>query len=573
MPGIYGYVKNAKEYGSINNMSTILHHHKNFIKENNYEDNIFAASHIHLGNIKHHKGLFFRNGIYISIEGEQYDYSNSIFEDLMFNAYMENNLDYFLNKLDGYFNAIIYDSINKKVFLISDRYGMRMLYYYYKDGDFAFSGEVKGLFGLNFVDNEIDSNQIDVFMDLGYLLEDNTWHKHIKLIKPATILEFDITSKELTQRYYWKWSEINYSDMCFDEAVDRLGDLWLKSVEKRFSPNSNIGVSLSGGLDSRAIFAAINAIYPDSDGVAYTFGIPNCDDMRIAKQCVAQTKWTHREFYLTDNNWFEPRKDRIWFTDGMFNLKHMHGSEFLDEISELVKINMNGYAGDAILGGGWLDRIPLDTYPRDEFMSIFYGDYVHKCNFVDTFYDIKKIEPHLFMNRVRRFTNMGTVNSLTNIDQRKPFFDNKIVEFIYSLPDSYRQNNSLYSSMLLKFFPKFYKNIPWQNTGKTIDKKVSSSNTMKIIKKIKRIPFKLGLMQDSGYTNYIKWINEKNINHELHKILNSKNAFYSKYTNIDFEVKYLNKKFKGIRNYDEKILRATTIEIYLQKLNILKTTE
>ena len=83
-----------------------------------------------------------------------------------------------------------------------------MLYFYYKDGNFAFSSEVKGLLALDFVDKEIDPNQIDVFMDLGYLLEDNTWHKHIKLIKPATILEFDIDTKELNHRYYWKWSEI-----------------------------------------------------------------------------------------------------------------------------------------------------------------------------------------------------------------------------------------------------------------------------------------------------------------------------------------------------------------------------
>ncbi len=570
MPGIYGYIKKDKEDNQLENMTKILNHQQHFIKEDDFVDENFSSSHIHLGNFKTTKDMFFKDGIYISIEGEQYDYKDISFEELIFNSYKENKLDSFLNKLDGYFNAVIYDSNIKKLFLISDRYGMRMLYFYFKDGNFAFSAEVKGLLALDFVDKEIDSNQIDIFMDLGYLLEDNTWHKYIKLIKPATILEFDIDTKELTHRYYWKWSEIKPSNLSFDEAVDKLGELWLKAVEKRFNPNEKIGISLSGGLDSRAIFAALNTLYPDSEGTAYTFGIPNCDDMKIAKQCVSQTKWKHKEFYFTSDNWFEPRKDRVWFTDGMMNLKHMHGSEFLNDISKSININLNGYAGDAILGGGWLRRIPLDTLPTNESMKSFYGKYVSNCNFNDFLYEINKIEPHLFMNRVRRFTNMGTVNGLTNVEQRKPFFDNQIVELVYSIPDFYRQDNKLYSSMLLKFFPKFYKNIPWQNTGKTIDNKDSTNKILKIFKKIKRIPFKLGLVQDSGYTNYIKWIEEKYINAELHKLLNSKNALYSKYTDIDFKTKYLDKKFKGLKNYDEKILRAATIEIYLQKLNHLE---
>jgi len=550
MPGIYGYVKKHNEHSQLSSMTKKLHYYKHFRKDDDFIDNDFEASHLHLGNMKKDTKVFFKDNVYISIEGEQYDFKERNFEELLFEAYKNKNLEQFLNKLDGYFNAVIYDRNIKKVFLISDRYGMRMLYYYFKDGRFAFSGEVKGLLGLDFVDSSIDSNQIDCFMDLGYLLEDYSWHKHIKLIKPATIIEFDINSKELIQRYYWKWSQIKPQNISFHEAVDRLGQLWLKAVKKRFDPNEKIGISLSGGLDSRAILAAVNKLYPDFKGYAYTFGIPNCDDIIIAKLCIAKTKWEHREFHFTSNNWFESRKKKVWFTDGMLNLMHMHGSEFLDEVSEHIDFNLNGYLGDVVFGGGWLGMLPFNKRATNENLKIFYKNWINICKIDDDFYDIDKCEPHLYMNRFRRFTNMGTVNTLYKIDVRKPFFDNEVIEFIHSLPDEYRENNKLYSAMLLKFFPDFYKDIPWQKTGKTIDKKNSNSLVGKV----------------RSYTDYKNWIKDDYVAKELMKILDKEKAMYPKYTNVDFKRKYLLPHLNGSKDYSEEILRAVTVELYLKML-------
>lgn len=571
MPGVYGYIKRFREDNQLKAMTKILYHNENFIKEDDFNDDTFAYSHIHLGNMKSYDGLFFRDGIYIAVEGEQYDYKNINFEDLIFKAYTENNLDSFLNKLDGYFNAMIYDSIKKKVFLISDRYGLRMLYFYYKDGNFAFSGEVKGLLGLDFVNKEFDGSQIDIFMNVGHLLEDNTWYKYIKLMRPATIMELDIDSSGLTQKYYWKWSEIKPSNIGFDDAVDRLGEIWLKAVKKRFNQECNVGVLLSGGLDSRAIFAAINKLYPKYEGVAYTFGISNCDDIKIAKQCIEQTKWKHKEFYFTNNNWFEPRKNRIWFTDGMLNLKHMHGSEFFKAIGNDKRFIIGGVFGDIILRFTSLQGkdAAYDKRVNNELAQLFYKGYSNQDFIMDSFYNINNCDPFTLMNDGRRFSNMGVFNTSDSFDFRVPFFDNALIEFIYSVSDSYRKDNRLYSSMLLKFFPEFFKYIPWANTGKTIDKKMSSNKIMTILKKIKRIPYKMGLLYDGGFVDYLKWIEQKEVKKELNDLLDPGRALYSKYTNVDFKFKYLNKKLKGIRKYDEMILRAATIEIYLRKLDSL----
>lgn len=554
MSGIYGYIKKDKRDNKIVNMSKALNYQDNFIQDDIFSDDYIECSHIHIGNIKRDNKYFFKNGIYISVEGEQYDFNDKSFEEFLYEAYINNTLEEKLNKLDGYFHALIYDSNIKKLFLISDRYGMRMLYYYYKDNNFAFSGEVKGLLELDFVEKNLSQKSFDCFIDLGYLLEDNTWFEDIKLIKPATIMEFDLTTKELSQRYYWSWAEIKPQNISFENAVDIVGELFIKAVEKRFNPNQKIGVALSGGLDSRAIFAAVDYLYPNNKGLAYTFGVDGCDDIEIAKLVISKTNWEHKIFNFTSNNWFEPRKFRNWVVDGMLNIIHMHGSEFLTEIRKENEFIVGGVIGDIVLRFSSLQNKVLahDKRITSEIAELFYKNHSSKEWIEDSFYDIERTEPFLLMNDGRRFSNMGISNSSDSLNYRCPFMDNQLLEFIYSIPDEYRNNNKLYSAMLLKFFPKFFKDIPWQNTRKNLDG--TNSSYLKNENIIR------------GYINYAGAIREKSVLDEIFKILDYETSIYKNFTKTDAIKTYLQPHLDSIQvNHIEKIFRFVTAEMYFKE--------
>ena len=555
MPGIYGYIKQSIDDKQIENMSKELFYQNNFIQDNTFSNDYLEFSHIHIGNIKKNNNYFLQDGIYISIEGEQYDFSNISFEEFLFNAYKNNCLKEKLHDLDGYFNAIIYDSNINKVFLVSDRYGMQMLYYYFKDGNFAWSGEVKGLLGLNFVNKTISKESFDCFIDLGYLLEDNTWFKNIKLIKPATIMEFNLNTKKLSQKYYWKWSEIKPSNLSFDQAVDKVGSIFIDAVKKRFNPNDKIGIALSGGLDSRAIFAAINKLYPNFKGLATTFGIDGCDDIEIAKLVISKTNWEHQVFHFTSNNWFEPRLKQNWKTDGMLNIMHMHGIELLQELKN-KNFTIGGAIGDIVLRFSSLQN-KTNCYNKkidNNIAKIFYKGYSSNEWLNDDFYDINNSEPFLLMNDGRRFSNMGIVNSSSYVGYRYPFLDNQLLEIIYSLPDEYREGNKLYKEMLLKKFPDFFKDIPWQNTRRNLDgtesKYLNKDNVIR------------------GYLNYAGAIREKSILAEIFKILDYEKSYYKNFTNINAIETYLKPHLDSMQvNHIEKIFRFITAELYLRDVN------
>ena len=578
MPGIYGLVSKEDTKSNLIHMSKSMYLYEHFIQDELFYDDSIAASRAHTGLVGTDHSPIKLNELYVWVEGEAYNVSEVAKElnlkanslpTLLLKADESKQLDKCLNRLDGYFCAAIYDKENQKIKLISDRYGMRFLHWYHHEGIFAWGSEVKAMLAIGNIDKSLNLESFNCFMQLGYLLDENTWFKHIKLIKPATILEYDIYSDSIKQSHYWSWSEIEPSHISFDKAVDQLGELFIQAVSKRFNPKEKIGISLSGGLDSRAIFAAVDHLYPNYKGYAYTFGIPDCDDIKIASQVVSLVNhWTHQVFYFNNENWFAPRIEKVWNTDGMQDLMHMHGSEFLTDISKKTHINLNGYAGDAILGGSLLPSLPLDSRATEDNTKSFYKSFSKLANINSDFYDIQHIEPNIYMNRVRRFTTYGSINALPWVEQRKPFLDNQIMELVFSLPDNYRTNNKLYATMLKKYFPKYFLDIPWQQTGKAVDETKRPNIPIRVINKAKREALSfLGIKSNQNYTDYPVWIKDQDVSKQLLDLLDPKNAEYTRLTDEDLSARWLRPHLDSKKvNNANQILRAATIEIYLKRV-------
>ena len=548
-----------------------------FIQDELFKDQKIGVSRVHTGQVGEMSSPSSLGGYFIWIEGEAYNALEvaEIFglqaknlSELLLLAEKNSILDECLNQLDGYFCAALYDKENEKIKLISDRYGMRFLYWYHMDAKFVWGSEVKAILAGDDINKRLDHTSYECFMEIGYLMGEHTWFENIKLIKPATIIEYDIRKDEVNQHYYWKWSEIKPLSLSFDQAVDELGERFIEAVEKRFKPNEHIGISLSGGLDSRAIFAAVEQLYPDYKGYAYSFGVPHCDDITIAERVVTRSKtWLHDKFYFSSDNWFHSRVEKVWNTDGMQDMMHMHGSEFFPVVADKIKINLNGYAGDAILGGSLLNNIPTNEKISFDNAKGTYKGFISLSEVDSDYYHINSIEPHLYMNRVRRFTAYGSVNALPWIDQRKPFFDNKIVELVFSLPNEYRVDNRLYSSMLLKFFPKYFKDIPWQLTGKPVGT-YKAKLWNRAYRKAARTLSSLWKGNDTwSYTNYPEWIRDHNLSQEINLLLERHGAKYKMITDDDVVEKYLSPHLNNKHvNKSNQVLRAATIELYLNKV-------
>lgn len=545
MSGFYGYIKNStnqKQHELSGYMKNALIENPKFkasvlIDDKNLkievldsEDEAFSS--------------FVDTDVCVYVCGEIYSHKNVA--DKIYKAYKNQKLNTFLAQIDGHYNCIIYNKQKNIILFITDRYGLNPIFVYQKNDDFIFAPRPKGMLGLEFVDKSISETAFETFCSYGHFLGNDTWCKYINLLPPATIYEYNFISKGEKKEYYFSWKNIKRNDISFDEAYRRLGELFITAVDKRFDDNE-ITINLSGGRDSRLILSAICHLYPSIQGKALTFGSYDCDDVIIAREVAKRANLTHRVYEFDKQDWFFSRFEDVIKSDGLYSLMHMHRVDFED----LQKYSLNGFGGDYIFG----NEVTQYRYLlKEQVLNTPYKDH-KQVGFLDKEYlGEDDIIPYLIINGGRRFNYSALMQAWQFTQVRLPFMDNDVLEFIYSLPLDYRLDGKIYAKVALEFFPKFYKDIPWQRTRKTLDGLTTSI--------LPQTP------TNKSYLNYAGAIREKSILKFLYETLEYKNSLYQNYTDIDAVSSYLQPHIDDIQqNHIAKILNFLTAEIYLRELH------
>ena len=168
--------------------------------------------------------------------------------EIVLKMYQKFGID-FVEKLNGMFAFAIYDLKNKKIHLCRDRFGIKPLFYYQDADSFIFSSEIKGILASNLVQKKINKNGINEFLFYGNTLGDTTLYNGIKKLKSGYLLEFNIETEHLELKKYYDISLIKKTE--FDSQ--KLFSLFKSSIERQTISDVDIGIFLSGGIDSSII--------------------------------------------------------------------------------------------------------------------------------------------------------------------------------------------------------------------------------------------------------------------------------------------------------------------------------
>ena len=123
----------------------------------------------------------------------------------------------------------------------------------------------------------------------------------------------------------------------------------------------------------------------------------------------------------------------------------------------------------------------------------------------------------------------------------------------------------------MNFHRDFFKDIPWQKTNQPIG--IKKSTFSEVIDKLMRIPVKFDFSEDKvTYSNYPKWIRQKPNSEIISNYLSRKDSHLLLKFGLDPYNQYLkthmSKKLtsKGYMDLSEEVLRALTIEVYLDEI-------
>ena len=373
-----------------------------------------------------------------------------------------------LEKLNGKFVICLLDKEKEEMLIINDRYGFYTFYYYKEEKSFCFCNVPK-IISDSLQNKSINTESVQDFFSFGYLLGNKTLINEINKVPPASIIK--VKDSKFKLRSYWNWNCIEKAkDVRYEEAVEKLGILWIEAVRKIITKHKKVYMTLSGGLDSRATLAAIDYLGMNCKvDSAFTFGIKDCLDYVLASRVAKIAKIKHIFIELDSEIWWKNIQLAIENGMGEISIIHTHGL-CLRSIP-LKYVFLNGFAGDLVLGGSFLKHELTNV--SEEYFSSYLRERMRSRGLKNELL-IKELPKGQIQDNVSwKSTDYFFIdNILRNCNTlgddyygAYPFFDNDLIEYIYSLPQEWRVNSNIYKAMLLKYFPKFFNNIPWQKTG------------------------------------------------------------------------------------------------------------
>jgi asparagine synthase (glutamine-hydrolysing) len=254
--------------------------------------------------------------------------------------------------LNGMFSIVIWDKVRKKLYLIRDRIGVKPLYYYWKEKNFAFASELKSIFSLPF-DKTINQHAVTDFLYLGYIPGDSTIYKFCKKLKPGHYAV--LHNEELTVQSYWQLEDKLIAPVTEDEVVAKatLKNLLESSVEYCMVSDVPVGILLSGGVDSSTVAAIAQAV---SNTPIKTFSIgfteKKYNESEFARSIAKHIGSDHYEYTVTE-------KDALNLVDKILDV---YDEPYADSsaiptllVSELarkhVTVALSGDGGDELFMG------------------------------------------------------------------------------------------------------------------------------------------------------------------------------------------------------------------------------
>lgn len=164
-----------------------------------------------------------------------------------------------LVRLIGMFSFAVLDTRARRLFLARDVFGIKPLYYAFGPDGFAFASEIKALLELPWVSRRVNPDRLYLYLRFGATDHGSeTLFTDIRQLPPAHYLEVSLDAPwPVRPVRYWQVDLSQRLELSFEEAAERLRELFLESVRLHLRSDVPVGAALSGGIDSSSIVMAM----------------------------------------------------------------------------------------------------------------------------------------------------------------------------------------------------------------------------------------------------------------------------------------------------------------------------
>lgn len=454
MPGLFGIISNDKAETCKRHVDIMLSSmtYEDFFRTGTYNN---AEIGIYLG-WTYHSSHYYEcipvtnntRNVFLFLVGELYnnqqsDKSQPFCGDrnqaFLIRAYEKNEVD-FPKQLNGSFCGLLLDTRKGKVFLFNDRYGMSRLFIHQNREGIFFSSEAKALLSVIPDTRYFHPEGLGELITCGCTLDCHSLYKGIDIIPPGSLLTFD--HGDIKKRVYFDPSEWKNQDKIEESTFyDTISDLFANLVPKYAGGTSPVGISLTGGLDSRMIMSCLEESLCNFH--CYTFSSMYRDsfDVKIARNIAKQC---NQPFYtLVLDNYFldvfaKYLEKAVYISDGYIGMSGASELYLNSQARKIAPVRLTGNYGGELLRGTRAFKCQI---PRGDFILPDFQKYLKNAQ--AKFNQMESIDAITFaLFRQAPLQGYGRLSvERSQVVMRTPFIDNELVKLTYqALPDLLKSN-------------------------------------------------------------------------------------------------------------------------------------
>ncbi len=216
--------------------------------------------------------------------------------------YMKYRLDTF-EKLRGAFSLCIIDKKNHKIIVVTDRFGLKPVYYYSDSKYIIFGSRIKEILSSPQLKcQEIDYEAVVDYINLSAIPTPKTIYKNIRKLPPGHFLVID--KKNMTphiSKYYdIEYTETKSGEEYFLNKLPLSIENSVKTIiEHELSRGSKIGTFLSGGIDSSTITGMIKKLSGQVKSFSIGFDEEGYNELDFARIAAKHFGAEHYEYMVT----------------------------------------------------------------------------------------------------------------------------------------------------------------------------------------------------------------------------------------------------------------------------------
>ena len=377
--------------------------------------------------------------------------------EVILKAYQVFGIEKLLEKLDGMFAFAIWDHKKQKLFLARDKLGEKPLFYTTDNNNGIIFGSIYSALTShpqiqrNFKFNFKSLNQ---YLTLNYLLFENTFDENIKSLKPSNylIIKKENNSVQIQQKQYWNLNKhvIENKNYRVEEAKEKFLYLLKNSIKSRIVSDVDVGIYLSGGIDSSIMTILMKEMFGDKHSLHHlSFDEKNFDESQHVEYLASKLNVSPKIYTMPKPSVIADEFPKIVeamdqpMSDTAF-LSNFYLSKFSSKFSKVI---ISGDGGDELFGGyvtytADIIKKKISFIPKPilkKFNDIFiknlkdnYSNKIGNSYKVKKFFENSSFEnnkAHILWRSIFKNIELSKLLKNKNVLDNSNFFDTILVEY------------------------------------------------------------------------------------------------------------------------------------------------